>query len=65
MSGRVVSLRWLASRKGPITSLQLAQIKQWIDADWEEHDIDRDARRLIQRLTIELWDAKFSKEAVK
>ena len=63
MSGRVVSLRWLASRRGPLTSRQLAQIKAWIAADWESHDIDRDAKKLIQRLAVELWDAKFAKGA--
>jgi hypothetical protein len=61
MSQRTVSLRWLASRKGPITAQQLGQIKAWIDADWESHDIDRNARRLIERLAADLWNAKFSK----
>ena len=63
VSRRVVSLRWLASRRGPVTAQQIGQIKAWIDADWEAHDIDPDARKLIQRLAIELWDAKFAKGA--
>ena len=61
MSARVASLRWLASRKGPVTAKQIAQIKAWIDADWESHDVDRDERRLIERLAADLWDAKFAK----
>lgn len=47
---RVVSLRWLASRKGPLTAKQLQQVQDWLDADWESHDIDRDAIALIRRL---------------
>lgn len=60
---KTASLRWLASRKGPITSRQLAQIKAWIDDDWESHDVDKDAVRLIRRLIDDLWDAKYAKKA--
>ncbi len=58
-----VSLRWLASRKGPLTSRQLAQIKSWIDADWESHDVDKDVLTLIRRLVADLWDAKYARSA--
>lgn len=44
------SLVWLASRSGPVTAKQLEQIRRWLDADWESHDVDRDAVRLIRRL---------------
>ncbi len=44
------SLAWLASRSGLVTARQLEQIQRWLDADWEAHDIDRDAVRLIARL---------------
>jgi hypothetical protein len=47
-----VSLRFLASGKGPLTEKQLKQIQHWIDVDWESHDIDKDAVRLIQRLLL-------------
>lgn len=50
-----VALRTLAAGKGPLPARQLAQARYWVDADWESHDIDRDAVRLIDRLlrTIE------------
>lgn len=54
MSKPAVNLSWIASRSGPVTPEQLDQIQYWIDADWESHDIDRDAVRLIQRLVTEL-----------
>lgn len=61
----VVSLRWLASQQGPITAQQIGQIKAWINADWESHDIDPDARKLIERLATELWNVQFSKGVAK
>lgn len=44
------SLRSIAAGKGPLSAKKLKQIQQWLDADWESHDIDRDAVKLIQRL---------------
>jgi hypothetical protein len=49
-----VSLHWLANRSGPVTAKQLEQIQHWIDVDWESHDVNRDAVRLIQRLITAL-----------
>ncbi len=43
-------LRYLVSGKKPMDEKRLAQIQRWIDADWESHDIDQDAVRLIQKL---------------
>jgi hypothetical protein len=45
-----VDLRVLAADKGPLSAKKLKQIQRWLDADWESHDIDRDAVKLIQRL---------------
>jgi hypothetical protein len=45
-----VHLRELAAGKGPLSAKKLKQIQRWIDADWESHDVDRDAVKLIQRL---------------
>jgi hypothetical protein len=45
-----VDLRTLAAGKGPLTEKKLKQIQRWLDADWESHDVDRDAVKLIQRL---------------
>jgi len=45
-----VTLRKLAAGKGPLSAKKLKQIQRWIDADWESHDVDRDAVALIQRL---------------
>jgi hypothetical protein len=45
-----VDLRVLAAGKGPLSAKKLKQIQRWLDADWESHDIDRDAVKLIQRL---------------
>jgi len=61
---RTVSLRWLASRRGPVTARQLTQIKAWLYDDWESHDVDRDAVRLIARLAVALWSASFAKKRV-
>ena len=52
---RAVSLRRLASGRGVVTPKQAKQIRRWIDADWESHDVDRDAVKLIQRLLGTLW----------
>ncbi len=42
-------------RKGPISTRQLREVRKWLEDDWESHDIDRDATKLIWRLveTIE------------
>lgn len=45
-----VDLRKLVAGKGPLSEKKLKQIQRWITADWESHDIDRDAVKLIQRL---------------
>jgi hypothetical protein len=54
MSKPAVNLSWLASRSGPVTDQQLKQIQEWLDADWESHDVERDAVRLIGRLVATL-----------
>jgi len=36
--------------KGPLSERQLKQARRWVAADWESHDIDRDAVKLITRL---------------
>lgn len=45
-----VRLETLAKGKGPLTDRQLLQVRRWLDDDWESHDIDRDAVKLIARL---------------
>lgn len=54
MTEPAVNLSWLASRSGPVTDHELKQIREWIDADWESHDVERDAVRLIGRLVATL-----------
>jgi hypothetical protein len=41
-----------------VTDRQLKQIQEWIDADWESHDVERDAVRLIGRLVASLDEAR-------
>lgn len=36
----------------PLTAKELKQTQQWIDDDWESHDIDREAVCLIRRLLL-------------
>ena len=50
MSRPAVNLSTLTAGKGPLTARQLKQAQCWVDADWESHDVDRDAVRLISRL---------------
>lgn len=50
MSQNNATLSSLAAGEGPLGAKKLKQIQKWIDADWESHDIDRDAVRLIERL---------------
>ena len=45
-----VDLRVLAAGQGPLSATKLKQIQRWLDADWESHDVDRDAVKLIRRL---------------
>lgn len=47
-----VRLETLAKGKGPLTDRQLLQARRWIDDDWESHDIDRNAVKLINRLLL-------------
>lgn len=54
MSKPACNLSWLASRSGPVTDQQIKQIQEWIDADWESHNVDRNAVRLIGRLVASL-----------
>lgn len=46
----VANLRDIAAGKGPLNDKKLKQAQRWVDADWESHDIDRDAVKLIARL---------------
>jgi hypothetical protein len=52
------SLHYLAAGKKALSPKKLKQIQNWIDDDWESHDINRDAVRLIQRLLITLVATK-------
>jgi hypothetical protein len=44
------SLNVIAAGNGPLTDAKLKQVRRWLDADWESHDIDRDAVKLTRRL---------------
>jgi hypothetical protein len=47
---RTVKLSTLAKGKA-LTLREVQQVQEWLDADWESHDaLDRDARKLMQRL---------------
>jgi hypothetical protein len=46
---RTVSLSWLVSRK-KFTDRNLLQLEEWLDADWESKDVDRDVRKLLYTL---------------
>jgi hypothetical protein len=43
-------LSTLAKGADPLTTKELRQAQDWVDDDWESHDIDKDAVRLIRRL---------------
>lgn len=45
-----VRLADLVRGSGPLSKRQLAQVRKWLDEDWESHDVDREAVRLIERL---------------
>jgi len=45
-----VRLSTLAKGTGPLTTKELQQAQDWVDDDWESHDLDKDAIRLIRRL---------------
>lgn len=45
-----VNLSTLAKGTDPLTTKELKQAQDWLDDDWESHDIDKDAIRLIRRL---------------
>lgn len=47
---KIVRLSKLAGPVGPMTAREIQQTRDWIEADWESHDIDRDACLLITRL---------------
>lgn len=53
----ICNLSWLASRAGVVTDTQIEQITKWLDDDWESHDVEQDAVRLIRRLVDSLRDA--------
>lgn len=38
--------------KRPLSTLQLKQVQKWLDADWESHDMDQNAIKLIRRLLV-------------
>lgn len=50
MTKPAVNLSTLVKNKGALTRRQLDQARYWVDADWESHDIDRNAVLLIRRL---------------
>lgn len=45
-----VRLADLVRGRGPLSERQLAQVKKWVEDDWESHDVDREAVQLIGRL---------------
>jgi hypothetical protein len=47
---RAAALRVLARPKKLVDRKESARIRRWLDADWESHDIGRDAVKLIRRL---------------
>jgi len=38
--------------KGALSDRQVARVRKWLEADWESHDVDRDAVALIRRLVL-------------
>lgn len=46
----VKRLEDLVKRKGPLSDKKLAEVRQWLDEEWESQDIDRNAVALIARL---------------
>jgi hypothetical protein len=56
---RAAALRVLARPRKLVDRKESARIRRWLDADWESHDIDRDAVKLIRRLlnTVEAHEA--------
>lgn len=51
---RAPTLRTFANRRGRVDERECAAIRRWLDEDWEAHDVDADALRLIKRLLDEL-----------
>lgn len=45
-----VRLADLVRRDGPLSERQVAQVRKWLEEDWESHDVDREAVKLIGRL---------------
>lgn len=45
-----VRLEDLVRSDRPLSKRQLAQVRKWLEEDWESHDVDRDAVKLIRRL---------------
>lgn len=43
-------LQTFGNRRGPVSASERAEIREWLDADWESHDVDGDAVKLIRRL---------------
>ena len=64
-----VRLSTLARRKGPLSAKEFDQLQRWLDDDWESHDIDRDAVRLINRLALTVrrtkWRTTTTQERIK
>lgn len=56
----MVRLADLVRRDGPLSERQLAQVRRWLDEDWESHDVDREAVRLISRLVATVGSRRSS-----
>jgi hypothetical protein len=46
-----ITVATLVKHKGPMDAAELSLVQQWLNADWESHDVlDPDVRALIYRL---------------
>lgn len=59
----MISLSNLIRREGSLSKPQLKKLQQWIDEDWESHDVDRGAIQLIKRLLATIDKLESAHEA--
>lgn len=45
-----VRLADLVRREGPLSERQVEQVRKWLEEDWESHDVDGEAVKIIARL---------------
>lgn len=58
-------LETIAKGNGVLSEFKLKQLRKWIDDDWESHDIDRDAIRIIDRLLVTIDTGNAIRESSK